>query len=211
VRPYWLICLLPLLATPDSLGQKIIFAGAMTIYSIFLISVFWLLIATLTTLGINQANEIPLRIRSAFRESWQVKSKLLGLFFFYFFFMFVVYGVLIAAGASILIIMQSTNPLLTTALTIPTFFILLYLMLPFRLFALPLIIKKKCSVFQSYKMGLRAMNQHWFRILASELILVLLLLISAIPFGIGLIWTIPMIWAANGLWYKEIFGSETTQ
>lgn len=56
------------------------------------------------------------------------------------------------------------------------------------------------SITASFKL----VNKNWFKIFFLELILWIIALISAIPFGIGLIWTIPMYLLAKTLVYRKM-------
>lgn len=79
------------------------------------------------------------------------------------------------------------------------------------IFALPLIVDKNMDFWQAMETSRKAVTQHWFKIFFSFLLMGIIYLVSIIPFGIGLIWTIPMFIALHGILYRNIFGIEPTQ
>lgn len=56
------------------------------------------------------------------------------------------------------------------------------------------------SIAASFKL----VNKQWFKVFLLELLLWIIVLISAIPFGIGLIWTIPMYLLAKTIVYRKM-------
>ncbi|MCJ7765028.1 MAG: hypothetical protein MUP09_03725, partial [Thiovulaceae bacterium] len=99
--------------------------------------------------------------------------------------------------------------LLTTLLTYIGFALLIlpgiYLTIAYS-FTLPLIIDKKLGIWGAMEVSRQAVTKHWFSVFAVFLALICLTIISAIPFGIGLIWTIPLTVIAHGIMYRKIFG-----
>lgn len=73
-------------------------------------------------------------------------------------------------------------------------------------FALPLIVDKKLGVWAAMEVSRQAVTQHWFMVFSVLLVLGLLTMLSAIPMGIGLIWTLPLFMIAHGVMYRKIFG-----
>ena len=74
------------------------------------------------------------------------------------------------------------------------------------LFALPLMIDKKLGVWAAMEVSRRAVTKHWFSIFGVNISLFILVMLSAIPLGIGLFWTVPMMLIAQGVMYRTIFG-----
>ncbi|MDA3946425.1 MAG: hypothetical protein PF439_07075 [Helicobacteraceae bacterium] len=73
-------------------------------------------------------------------------------------------------------------------------------------FTLPLIVDKKLDIWGAMEVSRQAVTKHWFTIFGVNMSLVLLVVLSAIPMGIGLIWTIPLVMIAQGVMYRKIFG-----
>lgn len=81
----------------------------------------------------------------------------------------------------------------------------IYLMFAYTL-ALPLVIERGLSPWQALEASRKAISQHWFKVFGFNLVLGLIIVLSAIPLGIGMIWTIPLWIIANGVLYRTIFG-----
>jgi len=77
------------------------------------------------------------------------------------------------------------------------------------MFTLPLIVDKNMDFWQAMETSRKAATQHWFKLFFTAALMVIIYLISAIPLGLGLIWTIPMFIALNGVLYRRIFGVES--
>ncbi len=74
------------------------------------------------------------------------------------------------------------------------------------MFTLPLIIDKNMDFWQAMETSRKAVSQHWFKFFFTGMLMAIIYLISAIPLGLGLIWTIPMFIALQGVLYRRIFG-----
>ncbi|MDX5373340.1 MAG: DUF975 family protein [Pseudomonadaceae bacterium] len=72
--------------------------------------------------------------------------------------------------------------------------------------AIPLVVERGLSPWQALETSRKAISQHWFKVFGLFLLLGLILGLSAIPLGIGLIWTIPLFVVALGVLYRIIFG-----
>lgn len=83
----------------------------------------------------------------------------------------------------------------------------MYLMFGFA-YASLLIVEKNFRILQSLGMSLRGFHQHGFKIIVLNIVVGLIVMISAIPFFIGLIWTIPLALNVYGIMYRTIFGIE---
>lgn len=81
----------------------------------------------------------------------------------------------------------------------------LYLAIAYML-AIPLVVERGLTPWQALEASRKAITQHWFKVFGLFLLLGLITLISAIPLGIGLIWTIPLFVIAMGVLYRTIFG-----
>lgn len=81
----------------------------------------------------------------------------------------------------------------------------LYLAIAYML-AIPLVVERGLSPWQALETSRKAITQHWFKVFGLFLLLGLITSISAIPLGIGLVWTIPLFTVAIGILYRTIFG-----
>ncbi len=73
-------------------------------------------------------------------------------------------------------------------------------------FTLPLIVDKKLDIWGAMEVSRQAVTKNWFTIFGVNISLVLLVMVSSIPMGVGLIWTIPLLMIAQGVMYRKIFG-----
>lgn len=99
--------------------------------------------------------------------------------------------------------------LLTTILTWVGLLLLiipgLYLAIAYGL-TIPLVGDKKLSAWQAMEASRKAITKRWFKFLGLYIVMMLIVLVSIIPLGIGLIWTYPMFMAVIGILYRDIFG-----
>ena len=73
-------------------------------------------------------------------------------------------------------------------------------------FTLPLMVDKKLDIWGAMEVSRQAVTPHWFTIAGVNGTMVILIVLSALPFGIGLIWTIPLMMIVQGVMYRKIFG-----
>lgn len=81
----------------------------------------------------------------------------------------------------------------------------IYLGLAYML-AIPVMIEHNVSPWQAMEASRKGITQHWFKVFGLFLVLGLIIMVSAIPLGIGLIWTMPMAIITMGVLYRIIFG-----
>jgi uncharacterized membrane protein len=72
--------------------------------------------------------------------------------------------------------------------------------------AIPLVVERGLSPWQALEASRKAISQHWFKVFGLFLLLGVLMSLSMIPFGIGLLWTIPLMVVSLGVLYRTIFG-----
>lgn len=75
-------------------------------------------------------------------------------------------------------------------------------------FTLPLIVDKNLGVWEAMELSRRTVTKRWFKFFGLDIALLIIVLISAIPLGIGLIWTAPMAFVAHALLYHHIFDED---
>ena len=81
----------------------------------------------------------------------------------------------------------------------------MYLVIAY-MFALLLMLDKNMSPWEALETSRKAVTHHWFKIFGIGFVMGLIMVISILPLGIGLIWTLPMMYIMNGLLYQRIFG-----
>lgn len=71
---------------------------------------------------------------------------------------------------------------------------------------IPLVVERKLSPWQAMMASCKAINQHWFKVFFLFVTMNIVVWISMLPLGIGLIWTLPMFIVMIGVLYNRIFG-----
>lgn len=87
---------------------------------------------------------------------------------------------------------------------------LFYLYLGYSLFS-PLVVEKKLTAWRALETSRKSISHHFFKVLGLYCVLLLILLISVIPFGIGLIWSAPFTNNSIGVLYRRMFGVQRTE
>lgn len=85
----------------------------------------------------------------------------------------------------------------------------IYLMVAYYM-AMPLIVEKGLSPWQAMEISRKTITRKWFSVFILLLILGAILFISMIPFGLGMIWSVPMALIAYGIMYRNMFGVESS-
>ncbi len=153
------------------------------ILQLVIMAVMYPFMAGIIMLGIQRSVDMPLSYKSVFGYFSYILP-LIGVA--------VLMSVLITVGFLLLIIPG------------------IYLSLAY-MFAVPLIVVKNLGVWDAMETSRKAVTSHWFKIFFLFLIMGIIFMISAIPFGIGLIWTYPMMIAMMGVMYRDIFGVEAAE
>ncbi len=74
---------------------------------------------------------------------------------------------------------------------------------------LPLILHKGLGPWEAMEASRKAIHKKWWTVLGLYLVMMLLYAVSAIPLGLGFIWTIPMFFVLIGVLYVRLFGDES--
>lgn len=74
------------------------------------------------------------------------------------------------------------------------------------IFVFPLMIDRGMGIWEAMEASRRAVTHRWFTVFGILLAMALLTALSAVPLGIGLIWTLPMCYLAYGVMYTRVFG-----
>ncbi len=75
--------------------------------------------------------------------------------------------------------------------------------------AIPLVVDRDMSPWDAMETSRKAIAKHWFKFFLFMLVMSLILAISMIPLGLGLIWTVPMMAVGFAVMYRETFGIES--
>jgi len=168
-------------------------------------------------LGVRRAIDLPIRSKQIFniyRRYWKVLGALAAIVFIGFFVFFVGFFLIgVGQGAYVAYYGEMSGGmrllllLLSGVLSFAVILLGYYLMLSFS-FAPLLVYNKNWGVIQSLKASFHAFNQHWFKIIVTYLVMIVIYLLSALPLFIGVIWTFPMILNLIGILYRTMFGVE---
>jgi len=85
----------------------------------------------------------------------------------------------------------------------------IYLMIAYYM-AMPLVVEKGMSPWQAMETSRKAITHRWFSVFALFIVMIIIITISAIPLGLGMIWTLPMLMIAYGILYRNMFGVEAS-
>ena len=73
-------------------------------------------------------------------------------------------------------------------------------------FTLPLIVDKNMHVWEAMEHSRKTVTKHWFKVAGLMGALSIVMFLSAIPLGIGLVWTVPLMFVTlYGLAYPVMF------
>ncbi len=75
--------------------------------------------------------------------------------------------------------------------------------------AIPVAMNQKIRVFLALKLIFISFSRVFFQIIVINILAFVLIFISAIPLGIGLIWTLPLAYNLNASIYKQVLGLAT--
>lgn len=81
----------------------------------------------------------------------------------------------------------------------------LYLLFAYML-ALPLLVDKQLGIWEALETSRKAITPCWFRVVGLSLISAVVVAVSAIPLGIGLIWTLPFLGLVMAIVYRDTVG-----
>ncbi|WP_373000179.1 hypothetical protein [Sulfurimonas sp.] len=75
-------------------------------------------------------------------------------------------------------------------------------------FVYTLIVDKGLGVWEAMELSRKTVTEQWFKFFGLSLLSGIIIIISALPLGIGLIWTIPMTYISYGLLYHRLFDED---
>jgi len=170
---------------------------------IFLIVSFlfmWLTVVVYTMLGVRRALGLPATIMASVNQCGQtfIKVMLLSL------------GWLIVMAAFFALGEHNVHKN-DDALVFVAFLIVYIMSAPFFIFTVPLVVHNRFSILQALKQSYVMMFRNFIPIAACYILMLMILFISMIPFGIGLIWTQPMFTALGGVLFRDLFAVSLKQ
>ncbi len=74
--------------------------------------------------------------------------------------------------------------------------------------AIPLMVEKNMRIWEALETSRKTITKRWFSVFALYLIMMVIVLVSIIPLGIGLIWSLPFAILLSGVIYRNMFGVE---
>jgi len=74
------------------------------------------------------------------------------------------------------------------------------------LMAFPLVTEKNLGPWRALETSRKAITKKWFKFFGFCILLLLIVVVSLIPLGIGLIWSAPFVMIAYGIVYRNMFG-----
>ena len=164
-------------------------------------------------LGVQSACAKPLGYRSGF--SWFNLKMLLKLFALQLMVLFSVWAVLYIAFILITGLISLVTHLDAVAVNIiaailGTIFLLIFFSLQVLFsFAFIALIDQRLSPWQAYKCSILMAWPHLGLLIMADVVCLLFDFVGVIPFGVGLLWTIPFSFIVTGIFYREISKSLT--
>ena len=71
---------------------------------------------------------------------------------------------------------------------------------------LPLIMDRGVGPWKAMEMSRQTIHGKWWQVFTAYLLMYLLYILSMIPFGLGMIWTVPMFFILTAVLYRVLFG-----
>lgn len=163
--------------------------------------IVWYVLAVFILLGVRRAIGLPTQINLAFADCMRVKEKLFGLLLVNMGIAFLYMGLLYSLKS-----VQSTAPFLFLLISIALFLIYFFCGLIIYVFALPLVVTKRCTVQAALISAWETMKRHGLPVMVLFIVISVIMVLSMLPLGIGLIWTLPMYAALFGILFRDAYG-----
>ncbi len=74
------------------------------------------------------------------------------------------------------------------------------------LMAIPLIVEKDLGAWEALEVSRKSISKHWFKFFFLLTALMLIMIVSMLPLLIGTLWTVPMMFTAIGVLYRDTYG-----
>lgn len=167
--------------------------------------IFFILFAGLLYVGIRRAFDLPLSYKQLFFTLKDAMPfKLIGMYLLKIIILYIPV-ILIAIAAKLIstFVYHSPTILLPHWLFLATAILLLCISIRMIL-AVGFLLERNANPWQAIKLSFIATRSNFFRIVAFFLIGIVILLISLIPLGLGLIWSLPFLVILYGEVYKGL-------
>lgn len=162
----------------------------------------WLFMSTTVLLGVRQSTGKSIQLRAIFKDYLNHKWECLGLIAL----SYVLGEFILPAITTLLTIAYEIYHFTAFYLAVTTANILINYYVGFAmLMMVPLVIEKNESLSSGIINGFKGTAMHFFKIICIMLIMVFITIVSIIPLGLGLIWTLPMLYVAYGIIFREIY------
>jgi len=155
-------------------------------------------------IGIKRAQDLPISYNQIFRafDNWLWVS-IIAVYILEVLIMIIPIMCTIACMFLYALIHTPTALVMTIILSIAGIFMTIYLAVRMML-SMAFVIDKETGPWESIKLSFRATQSNFWKLIGIFLLLMLIVFISAIPLGIGLIWTIPFKYINYGMIYKNL-------
>lgn len=153
-------------------------------------------ITVVIMLSIRKANHMPATVGLAFGDCKRVTGKLLVLIMLTYI-VFLLFTLLMA-------LLFGTN-MVNIVLSVIIMLFIYYFFWAVMQISIPLVVTKKYDAVPAIKVGLAILGKHFIKIFICYILMAIIFIISAIPFGIGLLWTMPMVFNMHAILFRDIF------
>lgn len=75
-------------------------------------------------------------------------------------------------------------------------------------FTLSLVADKGLGVWEAMELSRKTVTQQWWKFFGLSLVILLIITLSIIPLGVGLVWSVPITYLTYGLLYHRLFDEE---
>lgn len=150
-----------------------------------------------TLLGIRRAKQLPMQLQLIIADCRAAAKPLLGI-------LGVAFVIEVIAFYLAIIFYAIVWTHLAFCLAMVVYLLAYYFLFALLVFAMPLVVTKQIDVNTAIQNSLVAMKQHVWQIFGCGLLMSMLFGLSIITFGLGFVWTIPMLHAMNGVWFREV-------
>jgi hypothetical protein len=76
---------------------------------------------------------------------------------------------------------------------------------------LPLMVEKRYGPWEAMEASRRLIHPRWWQVFGIYIAMYMIYVLSCIPFGIGLFWTVPMLFTLTGVLYRSLVSEHTGQ
>lgn len=160
----------------------------------------------LSYLGVRRSVDLPVRSNIIF-SMYNFWKGIFGLFLLQiviiYFLVFISVILFFVVGAVDSVGLRAVLMLIPIAVVLFT----IYVSFSF-IFAYLLLVEKRLGIWASLKASFWAFNQHWFKIIITLFLMIVLYFISILLLLVGIIWTLPMLVNLHGILYRIAFGVE---